>query len=83
MVTGASYTVLPAKFVKKLGLKVDRVQEFSLADGTVMKRGLGFAIVEVEGKKSPSTVVIGKNGDSPLLGALIQRRLMPMGLMLA
>ena len=92
--TGASYTVVPARFAKKLGLKVDRKQKFSLADGTIMERGLGFAVVEIEGKKEPSTVVIGKEGDSPLLGALtlenlglmvdpFSRKLRPMKLMLA
>lgn len=76
--TGASYTVVPGAMAKKLGLKVDRVQKFSLADGTVMERGLGFAMIEIDGQKAPSTVVVGKSGDSPLLGALTLEN---MGLM--
>ena len=57
------------------------------------KRNLGFALVEFEGQKSPSTVVIGEKDDSPLLGALslegmglmvdpFSRKLRPMKLML-
>lgn len=92
--TGASYTVVPQKMAETLSLKADRIQSFSLADGTVMDRKLGFALVEVEGKKAPSTVVIGEKQDSPLLGALtleniglmvdpFSRKLRPMRLMLA
>ena len=91
--TGASFTVVPEEMAKKLSLKKDRVQRFSLADGSVMKRSLGFALVELDGQKSPSPVVIGEKGDSPLLGALtlegmgllvdpFSRKLRPMKLML-
>lgn|SRR3989338_8631084 len=91
--TGASFTVIPQDMAQKLSLKTDRVQRFSLADGSIMKRNLGFALVEFEGQKSPSTVVIGEKDDSPLLGALslegmglmvdpFSRKLRPMKLML-
>lgn len=76
--TGASYTVIPQAMAKKLNLKVDRKQKFSLADGTTIERALGFAIVAIDGQKAPSTVIIGKKGDSPLLGALTLEN---MGLM--
>ena len=92
--TGASFTVVPKDMAKRLSLKTDRVQKFSLADGSIMKRNLGFALVELDGQKSPSTVVIGEKDDSPLLGALslegmglmvdpFSRKLRPMKLMLA
>lgn len=91
--TGASFTVVPQDMAKRLSLKTDRVQRFSLADGSVMERNLGFALVEFDDHKSPSTVVIGEKGDSPLLGALslegmglmvdpFSRKLRPMKLML-
>ncbi len=36
--TGAVYTVLPANIWRALGLKGDRVAEFTLADGTTIQR---------------------------------------------
>lgn len=92
--TGAAYTVVPLEMVKKLGLKPDRIQKFSLADGTMVERKLSSAIVEIDGQKAASTVVIGEKGDSPLLGVItlenmglmvdpFKRKLIPMRLMLA
>ena len=91
--TGAAYTVLPRKFVVKLGLEPVKTQEFSLVDGTTVKRKLGHAMVEIDGEKSPSTVVLGEKGDSALIGVItlenmglmldpFKRKLIPMRLML-
>jgi len=92
--TGAAYTVLPKSFAKKLDLKAEKIQEFVLADGTVVKRKLGYAMVELDGQKAPSTVVLGEKGDSPLIGVItlenmglmvdpFSRKLRSMKLMLA
>lgn len=68
--SGASYTVLSKKYVEKLGLKPSFEQEFILADGRVVKRLIGNAIVEFQGREVASPVVLGKEHDSLLLGAL-------------
>lgn len=92
--TGAAYTVVPYDLVKKLRIKPVKTQEFVLADGTSVKRKLGYAYVEIDGDRAPSTVVIGEKGDSPLLGVVtlenmglmvdpFKRKLRPMRLMLA
>ena len=92
--TGAAYTVLPEKLAIRLGITPVKTQAFSLADGTSVTRKLGFALVEVDGEKAPSTVVIGEKDDSPLLGVItlenmglmvdpFKRVLRPMKLMLA
>lgn len=92
--TGAAYTVVPLALAKKLGLVPTKTQKFSLADGTVVNRKLGHAMVEINGDKAPSTVVIGEKGDSPLIGVItlenmglmvdpFKRQLRPMRLMLA
>lgn len=91
--TGATFTVLPNKFVKKLGLKAVKTQEFSLADGSSVTRKLSHAMVEINGDKAPSTVILGEKGDSPLIGVFtlesmglmihpFERKLIPMKLML-
>lgn len=66
--SGAHYTVLPASMVKKLGLKPSFEQEFSLADGRIMKRAIAGAIVRLEGRELPAPVVLGEKDDSALLG---------------
>lgn len=66
--TGAHYTVIPEAFVKKLGLKPAYTQEFSLADGKIIKRAIGGASVSLEGKELPVPVVLGEKGDSAILG---------------
>jgi clan AA aspartic protease len=68
--TGAGYTVVPEKLVKQLGLKPEFEREFSLADGTKVKRKVGSAIVEFQGEQIASPVVLGEKGDDALLGAL-------------
>jgi clan AA aspartic protease len=92
--TGAAYTVVPKGMAEKLALKPTKTQEFSLADGTIVKRKLSHAMVEINGGKAPSTVVIGEKGDSALIGVItlenmglmvdpFKRKLRPMRLMLA
>ncbi len=66
--SGAHYTVIPASLVKKLNLKSSFTQQFSLADGRIIKRDIGGAIVKFEDKELPVAVVLGKKGDSALLG---------------
>ncbi len=91
--TGANYTVLPLNIVKKLGIKPVKKQEFSLADGTIIKRDMGYAMVEINGENAPTTVVLGEGQDSALIGVItlegmglmvhpFERRLVPMKLML-
>lgn len=68
--SGAAFTVLPQALVKKLGLKPLYEKEFSLADGKVIKRKIGTAIIQFEKEELPSPVVLGEANDSKLLGAL-------------
>lgn len=92
--TGAGYTVVPHAMWKQLNIKPIKIQIFSLADGTTVKRPIGFAMVAVDGHEAPSPVVLGERGDSALLGAItlenmgllvdpFKRELRPMKLMLA
>lgn len=66
--SGAHYTVLPASIVKKLGIKKSYDQEFVLADGSVIKRSIGGAVVDFEKRELPVTVVLGEKDDGPVLG---------------
>lgn len=68
--SGAFYTVLPKRLVKLLNLKPTYEQDFSLADGTSIKRKIGNAFIKFESREIASPVVLGKAQDTPLLGAL-------------
>lgn len=66
--SGAHYTVLPQSLVKKLGLKPSYEQRFSLADGKVIQRSVGSALIKFEERELAVPVVLGEVGDGPLLG---------------
>lgn len=66
--SGAHYTVLPLETVKKLDLRPIYVQQFSLADGRLIKRSLGNALIQFEDKELAVPVILGKKDDTALLG---------------
>lgn len=68
--TGATYTVVPKAVVDRLAIKPERRIELVLADGKVMKRGVGTAVFEMEGQAVYTPVILGGNDDSYLLGAV-------------
>lgn len=67
--SGATYTVVPGNILDGLGIKPQREEEFSLADGSTIKRKVGNALYEYEGKESAAPILFGEKGDSFLLGA--------------
>lgn len=68
--SGALYTVVPAELVKKVRLKPSFSRDFTLADGRKVRRPIGDATVRFGNEEISTPVVLGKKGDSPLLGAL-------------
>jgi predicted aspartyl protease len=91
--SGAVYSVLPQAIWKRLGLRRRRSVEFSLADGTVIERGVSRCTFEIAGVSDTSPVVLGGPRDAPLLGMVtletlglmlnpLTRELLPMKLML-
>jgi clan AA aspartic protease len=91
--TGAIFTVLPETVWRAIGLKAERVAEFTLADGTAIRRDVSECRIQVEGRAATSPVVLGGPADAPLLGAVtletlglmvnpLTRELLPMRLML-
>jgi aspartyl protease family protein len=92
--TGAVFTVLPETVWRAIGLKAERVAEFTLADGTAIRRDVSECRIQVEGRAATSPVVLGGPTDAPLLGAVtletlglmvnpLTRELLPMRLMLS
>jgi clan AA aspartic protease len=92
--SGAVYSLVPARILRKLGLRPYREVTFSLTDGTTVTRMVGDAYFEIDGNLGPVPVIFGEEGDEPLLGATtleslglvldpFKRRLIPMRMVLA
>jgi predicted aspartyl protease len=92
--SGATYTLLPNKTWRAIGLKpIDSVL-CTLADGTELERKISECRISLAQGVRHSPVMLGERGDEALLGVLtleifglilnpLTRRLQPMHVMLA
>ena len=91
--SGAVYSVVPARILKKLGIKPISSEEFHLADGSTIIRKKGIAFFKYGDRVGGADVIFGEKGDSLLLGALtlealglaldpLQRSLKPLPMIL-
>ena len=81
--SGAIFSAVPADELAALGIQPEKVERFSLADGTSVTRSVGIARFEVCGRSGGAPVIFGKPGDVWLLGLLLdplKRELRPMRL---
>src|SRR6266705_349684 len=67
--SGAVYSLIPGRILRKLYVKPHSTREFVLANGEVIRRRLATATFEYEGRRGDSMVIVGEPGDDPLLGA--------------
>jgi len=77
--SGAIYAVVPAAVLRRLGIRPESRETFTLADGSHATRRVGFAIFEINGRRGASKVIFGAPGDATLFGAVTLEEL---GLML-
>ena len=77
--SGAMYTLLPEAVWRRLGLVPDRTQAFRLADGATIIRQLSECQIRLPQGERHTTVILGEQGDQPLLGVVT---LEGLGLML-
>ena len=68
--SGASHTVLPENIWKSLGLEAQDHIRIRLADGRIVNRPVGFAMIRFDGHSTPSRVILGEADDSMLLGVV-------------
>src|SRR6266487_6425724 len=68
---GAVYSLVPRKILDELGIKPYRTLDFSLVDGSIIKRRIGDAYFELNGTGGASPVIYGEEGDDALSGATI------------
>ncbi len=62
MDSGAVYSVVPQNILKGLGIKPTSLEEFILANGEVIKKSIGNAYFEYQGKVRAAPVVFGDKG---------------------
>jgi len=92
--SGATYTLLPEKTWRLLGLKPKRSMSFTLADGTEVERSLSECYISLPQGEGHTPVILGEPGDEALLGVItleelglvlhpFNRTLQPMKMLLA
>ena len=92
--TGAEFSWAPASVLEQLGVERRKSIRFQQADGSVLVRDVGFAILYAAGTMTTDEVVFGEPNDLVLLGArtlegmnvkleIIGKRLVPAGPVLA
>lgn len=67
--TGSEYSWIPESALRALGVSPVRIDRFETADGRVLEREVGFAVIQTGGRSSPPIVVFAGKGDMVLLGA--------------
>jgi predicted aspartyl protease len=67
--TGSEYSWIPRALLEELGIAVERAQRFRTADGRVVHRVMGYAIIHAGGTRTSDEVVFAEPGDMVLLGA--------------
>src|SRR4051812_39336869 len=67
--TGSEYNWLPTAMLVDLGIAPVRVDRFETADGRILEREVGFAMIYAADRATPTVVVFAGEGDMVLLGA--------------
>lgn len=88
--TGSEYNWIPSTLLLELGVSPVRIDRFETADGRVLEREVGFALLYAAGRSTATVVVFARKDDMVLLGAiglegmnlqvdLVRRALVPAG----
>src|SRR4051812_11981674 len=67
--TGAEVTWMPRDVLESLGITPERKELYQLADGRILEREVGYAIVHAGGKATNDDIVFAEATDLILLGA--------------
>jgi predicted aspartyl protease len=67
--TGAEATWMPRAVLESLGIAAERTALYQMADGSVLQRQVGYAIVHAGGKATNDDVVFAEPTDLLILGA--------------
>ena len=68
--TGSEFTWIPESVLKEIGVEVEKPnQHFVMANGEVITRDIGYAIIKVNGFETVDEIVFAHSGDLSLLGS--------------
>src|SRR5438309_1640595 len=67
--TGSEYNWAPGELLVTLGIVPVRVERFESADGRIIERPIGFAMLTVGDRSAPTIFAFGEASDMTLLGA--------------
>lgn len=67
--TASEFTWLPADFLDEMGVARETTQPFIVAEGRILERNMGMAILHAVNEKTPDWVVFAEPDDVVLLGA--------------
>jgi clan AA aspartic protease len=92
--SGAIYSVVPSRVLRRLGIKPLEREGFRLADTTTISRRKGGALFKYGERIGVADVIFGERGDSTLLGTFtlealglaldpLRRELTPLPMLLA
>ena len=92
--TGSEYNWIPRAVLEALGVQADRTERFETADGRILEREVGAALISAGGRTMACIVTFAEPGEMTLLGAigleslnleldLARRELVPAGPVLA
>ncbi|OLC11259.1 MAG: hypothetical protein AUH77_10710 [Candidatus Rokubacteria bacterium 13_1_40CM_4_69_39] len=65
--TGATFSVIPRRLARALGIRPRRSVRVRLADGRRVRLGADVAIIQIDGREAPATLLVG-DVDEPILG---------------
>lgn len=67
--TGSEYSWIPEDVLADLGVAPVRLDRFETADGRILERPVGFAVIFAGGRSAATMVVFASQGEMVLLGA--------------
>jgi predicted aspartyl protease len=67
--TGSEFTWINRAVLEDLGVETKGTKRFRLADGSVVARDFGWAIIHAAGEAAPDIVIFAEPSDTTLLGA--------------
>jgi len=74
--SGAQYSLLPERVWRKIGLREERDQEFRLADGSTIARGVSECEISLPQGRCHTPIVLGQPQDpEALLGVITLEQL--------
>jgi len=73
--TGATLTWVPEDVASRLGIRPTGIRRFRIADGRLLERAVGDAILDLSGTRGYVGIAFAKPGDANVLGVTALERL--------